>query len=211
MRCVLLVFGLAALTVLPSSVTAGEFNPTLDIGDPAPEWKDLIGIDGKKHSLADLKSKDVVVVVFTCNSCLYSIDYEDRLVAFHKQFCGPDQRVELVAVCVNRVPEDRLPKLRERAKKKGFRFPYLYDETQKIGKAFGATRTPEFFVLNKKRRVVYMGAMDDSTKPAKVDVKYVEAAVLATLAGKKIAKSETVALGCTVRYVRIRRRKPKSP
>ncbi len=180
---------LIALTVCLLATTlaqAGEFNPTLDIGDAAPEWKDLVGIDGKKHSLADLKDKEVVVLVFTCNSCLYAVDYESRLKAFHDKYCGPDKKVALVAVCVNRVPEDKPPKLKEKAEKIGFEFPYLYDESQKIGKDYGATRTPEFFVINKERRIVYMGAMDDSTNEAKVEAKYVESAVEATLSGKKI-------------------------
>lgn len=197
------------LSTCVTHVAAGEFNPTLDVGDAAPEWKDLIGIDGKKHSLSDLKDKDVVVLVFTCNTCLYAVDYEARLNAFQTKYCGPDKSVALVAVCVNRVPEDRLPKLKERAKKQGFKFPYLYDESQKIGRDYGATRTPEFFVMNKDRKIVYMGAMDDSTNESKVEAKYVESAVQTTLAGKTIKKSETVAIGCTVRYVRVRRKKKK--
>lgn len=201
---------IAFVVCLAASLTqlaAGEFNPTLDVGDAAPEWKDLPGIDGKKHSLADLKDKDVVVLVFTCNSCLYALDYESRLTAFQAKYCGPGKPVALVAVCVNRVPEDRLPKLKERAAKQGFKFPYFYDESQKIGRDYGATRTPEFFVMNKERKIVYMGAMDDSTTESKVETKHVEAAVQATLDGKKIEKSETVAIGCTVRYVRVRRKK----
>ena len=88
-----------------------------------------------------------------------------------------------MAINVNTIAEDRLPKMKERAEAKGFDFPYLYDDTQKIGKAFGAAFTPEFFVLNRKRQVVYMGGMDDSSNAGQVKNNYLEPAVEAALAG----------------------------
>ncbi len=109
---------------------AGKYNATLNIGDAAPTWTDLEGVDGKRHSLADLADKEVVVVVFTCNSCPVATDYEDRIIAFVKKHAGPESKVALVALCVNKIAEDRLPKMRERAESKGFNFQYLYDETQ---------------------------------------------------------------------------------
>jgi hypothetical protein len=66
------------------SAPAGQFNSVLNIGDPAPNWKDLPGVDGKNHSLAGLQDRDVLVVVFTCNSCPIAGDYEDRIIAFAK-------------------------------------------------------------------------------------------------------------------------------
>lgn len=184
--------------------TAGQFNPQLTVGDPAPAWTDLPGVDGKKHSLADLKNKDVVVVVFTCNSCPVAVDYEDRLIAFSRKHAGPDSKVGLVAINVNVIEEDRLPKMQERAKEKGFTFPYLFDETQKIAKLFGASYTPEFFVLNKDRKVVYMGAMDDTSVPANVKVNFLEQAVQAALKGEKPNPGETLARGCRIRFVKKR-------
>jgi len=151
----LLLLGLA----LP--VPAGEFNKKLTVGDAAPAWTDLPGIDGKNHSLSDLKDKDVVIVIFTCNSCAVAVAYEDRIIAFAKKHAGQDSKVAVVAINVNVIEEDRLPKMKERAKEKGFHFSYLFDETQKIARDYGAVYTPEFFVLNKERKVVYMGAMDE--------------------------------------------------
>jgi peroxiredoxin len=196
--------------VLTASVTAsaGEYNPVLSIGDTAPAWKNLPGVDGKKHSLADLKDKQAIVLVFTCNSCPYAVDYEARIMAFAKKHAGPKNQVALVAVNVNKVEEDLLPAMKKRAKAKGFNFPYLYDETQQIGKAYGAGYTPEFFVLDSKRKIVYMGAMDDATDPTKVKVNYVTTAVTAALAGKAPKTTETVPIGCRVRYERRRRKKP---
>jgi peroxiredoxin len=200
-----LVIGCAMAAVSPL-LCAGEFNRTLSIGDAAPDWKDLAGVDEKKHSLAEFQDKEVLVIVFTCNSCPVAVDYEDRLLALSKQFVA-DGKCALIAINANKVADDLLPKMQERAKKKGFTFPYLHDESQQVAKAYGATYTPEFFVLNKDRKIVYMGAMDDSTDPAKVKQKHVEEAVAATLAGKKLAITETVARGCAVRYVRDRKKK----
>jgi peroxiredoxin len=179
---------------------AGEFNKKLSVGDAAPVWKDLPGTDGQKHSLADLKS-DVVVVVFTCNSCATAQEYEDRLVAFAK---AQPARVTLVAINVNTIAEDRLDAMKKKAAAKKFPFAYLYDESQKIAQDYGATYTPEFFVLNKDRKVAYMGAMDDRTKAADVKVKYLEDAVAAVLKGQAPPKAETVARGCLIRYKRTR-------
>src|SRR5262245_51416802 len=93
--------------VISATVIAGQFNSVLSIGDDAPAWVGLPGTDGKKHSLADLSDKDVVVVLFTCNSCPAAEAYEDRVIAFAKKYCGPKDRVALVAINVNTIPEDR--------------------------------------------------------------------------------------------------------
>ena len=190
-----------ALSLVPVAVTAGEFNKTLNLGDPAPVWKDLPGTDGKKHSLADHKDKDLVVLVFTCNSCACSEEYEDRIIAFANKY---RDKVAVVAVNVNTIPDDRLDAMKKRAAKKKFPFEYLYDETQQIARAYGATWTPEFFVLTKDRKVAYMGAMDDKTKADEVKDRYLEAAVDALLKGEKPAKGETVGRGCLIRYKRAR-------
>ena len=79
LACLLLVVG-------SSPLLAGEFNPTLSIGDAAPQWAKLPGVDGKEHALDDFKAKDVVVLFFTCNSCEYAIDYEDRIIALAKKY-----------------------------------------------------------------------------------------------------------------------------
>jgi peroxiredoxin len=194
-----------AATLTPQAF-GGKFNPTLSIGDPAPTWSGLPGVDDKQHSLDDLQGKQVVVVVFTCNSCPYAVDYEDRLIQFAANK-GDD--VGLVAVNVNKVDEDLLPAMKQRAEAKGFNFPYLFDESQKIAKDFGATRTPEFFVFDKNRRVAYMGAMDDSSAPDGVKETYLKDAVEALLAGKEPEVKETPPVGCAIRFERKRSRRSK--
>jgi peroxiredoxin len=202
--------GLLAVMVIAASARApaGEFNAILNLGDPAPAWTNLPGVDGKKHSLSDLNDKQLVVVVFTCNSCPIASDYEDRIIAFAKKCAGPHAKSAVVAINVNTVEEDRLPKMKERAESKGFPYPYLFDQTQKIAKAYGAVFTPEFFVLDKDRKIAYMGGFDDNSEPTKVTRRFLETAVEAVLKGGKPSPAETIASGCLIRYERGRRRKP---
>lgn len=196
-----IAIALACILACSPLAFAGKYNSALSVGDPAPAWINLPGVDDQKHSLADLKDQPVVVVIFTCNSCPVAESYEDRIMAFAKKHAG---KVAVVAINVNKIPEDRLPKMKEHAKEKGFEFPYLYDESQKIAKQFGAEYTPEFFVLDKERKIAYMGAMDDKSPPAMPTKAFLEEAVEAVLHGEKPATGETLARGCKVRYVRKR-------
>ena len=127
----------------------------LKIGDAAPDWTGIIGVDGARHGLADYKDAKVAVVVFTCNHCPVAQAYQDRLIALQKDY--KNKGVQVIAVNVNNIPDDALDKMKERAKSKGFNFPYLYDSTQKIGHDYGATTTPHIFVLDKNRKLAYMG------------------------------------------------------
>ena len=196
---------LLALVLGGAPVHAGKYNPTLSIGDAAPEFKGLADADGKTHSLADFKDKAVVVVAFSCNTCPTAVDYEDRLIALAKKFADD---AAVIMINSNKVEGDLLPQLGEKAKAKGFNFPYVHDDdAQSTAKAYGATFTPEFFVLNKERKIIYMGALDDSTNPENVKQHFVADAITAALAGKSPAVAETVARGCTVRYARNRRKK----
>lgn len=185
-------------------VQAGA-NPKLKIGDAAPEWKDLVGIDDQKHSLSDLNGKAVVVVCFTCNSCPYAVDYEDRLIELQHKFAGDAAGVVVVAINANRKPSEQLDKMKERADQKKFPFAYLMDETQQVADAYGASFTPEFFVLNRERRIVYMGAMDDKTDATQVSVRYVEAAIEAAKQGKLPEVQEIPARGCAIPFKRSRK------
>ena len=111
----------------------------------------------------------------------------------------------MVAINVNRIPEDRLDKMKQRAEDKKFPFIYLYDESQQIAKEYGAAFTPEFFVLWPDRKIVYMGGMDDNSNPAQVGENYLDPAVDAALAGTQPKVTEAVPRGCRIRYVRERK------
>ncbi len=194
-----------AVTAMNLTVYAGQFNPTRNIGDQVTGWSKLPGTDGKDHSLEDLKSADFVVVVFTCNSCPYAVDYEDRINALAKRFVDLKQNVAVVAINSNKIETDLMPAMKKRAEEKSFQFAYLFDEAQEVAKQFGAVRTPEFFVLNKERKILYMGAMDDNTKAESVTKKYLESAVDSLTAGKPVSIAETVPVGCLIRFERRRK------
>lgn len=197
----LLVAGAAA----PQPAPAGEFNEVLSVGDTAPKWENLPGTDGKQHSLTDLADKPVVVVVFTCASCPFAVAYEQRIGELIAQRGGPEGKVAVVPICVNNVTGDDLEALKKRVETKSLPFHYLHDKSQKIAKDFGANFTPEFYVLDKDRKVVYMGAMDDNADATKVKTKYLDAAITAALEGKTPEKKEAIAHGCRIRYARERR------
>ena len=185
--------------------------PDIEPGDYAPDFElpnANSKVGGGSMALSDVMGENGAVVVFTCNSCPYAVDYEDRLIAFHKKFAS--QNVALVAINVNKVPEDALPAMKKKAREKGFPFLYLFDESQKIAKDYGAFFTPEFFVLNKQRKITYMGSMDNNPDVKKVSNHYLNDAVEATLAGKKVATDETVPFGCKVRFERKRRKRKKT-
>ncbi len=188
----------ASVSAIAPATWAGKFNRVLSVGDPAPEWKDLIGVDDKRHGLAECKKK-VVVLVFIANHCPVAAAYEERL----KQLAADyrDRDVELVAISVSQLESDRLDKMKERARDSRFPFPYLQDASQKLGRQFGATATPQVFVLNSERHIAYMGAFDDQWKDAaKVETHYTRAAIEALLTGKPPEIRETRPVGCAIEY-----------
>jgi peroxiredoxin len=182
---------------LPAALAASS-ESGVKIGADAPAWAELEGIDGKMHALADVKDAKAVLVVFTCNHCPVAKAYEDRLVELYKDYHG--QGVEIVAINVNNGESDKLPAMKERAKEKGFEFAYLYDPSQKIGRAFGATVTPHVFVLDGARKVAYMGAIDDNMKADKATKHYVRDALDAILASGSVTTTETKPAGCGIQY-----------
>ena len=137
-----------------------------------------------------------MVVVFTFAIAVSVAEgYEDRIITFHKKYCGPGGKVGLAAINVNLIKEDLLPRMEERAKEKGFLFPYIFDATQ-IARDYGAVYTPEFFILNKERKIAYMGAMDDRIMEKDVKDNYLETALASILKGEKAKVSETLGRGC---------------
>ncbi len=206
MRMRVLVFSLVLLlSVTPVDVWAGKFNPAKSPGDRVPGFQDLPGVDGKKHSFADYQNAQLKLIVFTCNSCPYAVDYEDRLNEFYDRYCK-EGKVALIAINSNRTPADSLEKMKQRAREKNFRFSYLFDESQQLARLYGALRTPEFYLLDSKDRIVYMGAFDDNSKADQVKHKYVEQAMKALLEGNEIAPKETPPIGCLIRFKRSRKR-----
>lgn len=173
------------------------------VGDVATDFK-LKNVDNKMVSLSDYKTAKGFIVIFTCNHCPFAKAYQDRIIALNHKYAPKGYPV--IAINPNDPklePIDSFEGMQKRAKEKGFTFPYLFDDGQKIYPQFGATHTPDVFVLNKekgKNIVRYMGAIDDNYADAKdVSHKYVDAAVDALLAGKPISQTTTVAIGCGIK------------
>lgn len=172
-----------------------------EVGDKATGFS-LKNVDGKMISMDSFEDAKGFMIVFTCNSCPYSVAYEDRIIALHEKYA--DKGVPVIAINPNdaeKSPNDSFDKMIVRAKEKDFPFPYVYDETQEITKAYGATNTPHVYVLDADRTVKYIGAIDNNTKSAKdADRKYVEDAVDAVLKGNEIPIKKTKAIGCTIKW-----------
>jgi peroxiredoxin len=193
---------LAALALIASPVFAGKYNKIVSVGDKAPTFAGIPAVEGSQDTsltLSDIK-EDVVVLVFLGNHCPVVQMYEDRIIDFTSDYKG--KSVKVVGVSVNDSDTDRLPAIKNYVKEKGSNYVYGYDESQAIGRAYGATNTPQFFVLNKDRKISYLGAMDDNRNEAKVTKKYLRDAVDALLAGKTPAVEETRPDGCGVQYKR---------
>ena len=188
---------LAAMVAAVAAVlTAGIAYGDLKLGDQAPKWSGLSGTDDAKHGLSDYTRAKVLVVVFTCNNCPVAQAYQDRLIALEKDF--QSKGVQVVAIDVNK--GEGLKQMKERAKEKGYNFPYLNDPTQKSAHDYGATNTPHVFVFNKDRKLVYLGGIDDNQTESKVEHAYLREALDAILAGEAPAKQETAHPGCGIKW-----------
>jgi peroxiredoxin len=193
-----ILFALLLLSSVYTAVAQGYF-----IGDVVTDFK-LKNVDGYMVSLSDYKDAKGFIIIFTCNHCPYSIAYENRIIELDKMF--KDKGYPVIAINPNdndAYPEDSFENMIVRAKEKGFTFPYLMDEGQKVYPKFGATRTPHVFLLNSESRgliVKYIGAIDNNPSDASaVTEKYVENALNALLTGKKIDPATTKAIGCSIK------------
>ena len=173
------------------------------VGDVATGFK-LKNVDNKMVSLSDYADAKGFIVIFTCNHCPYAKAYESRIIGLNHKYAS--QGYPVIAINPNDPkvePQDSFEGMQQRAKEKGFTFPYLFDVGQKIYPLYGATRTPHVFVLQKengKNIVRYIGAIDDNYADASdVSHKYVEEAVDALLSNKPVAQSSTVAIGCSIK------------
>jgi len=197
-----LFLSLAALALIATPAFAGKYNKAISVGDKAPTFSGIPAVMGDKDANLSLDSikEEVVVLVFLANHCPVVTEYEDRIIDFTKAYQG--KSVKVVAVCVNDIDSDRLDAIKVRVKDKGYNFVYGYDESQKIGHAYGATNTPQFFVLDKDRTIRYTGAMDDNRSEGKVSKTYLKDAVDALLKGESVEVSETRPVGCGVQYTK---------
>jgi len=174
---------------------------TLDVGAKAPDFT-LKGVDGKMHSLADYADRKAVVVIVSCNHCPTVIQYEDRMIQIQKDYAG--KGVQLIVINGNETdghPTDDFAHMVQRAKERGFNFPYLRDDRQEVVRAYGAVRTPEVFLLGPDRTLVYQGRIDDNPDdPKRVRRHDLRVALDEVLAGKPVSVPKTPSIGCTVKW-----------
>jgi peroxiredoxin len=199
---------LIGLLATPGITFAGEYNMVMNIGATMPAFADLPTTDDGTLSARDL-DESVVVLVSLANHCPWVQGMDAGLVELVDQFKGADVRI--VGFAVNHREDDRLPAMQKHAVQNGYNFTYVFDESQDLGRKLGATRTPEYFVFDAGRKLVYMGLLTNS--PARktrggeisfingepVDF-YVADAIAATLRGEKPDPAETRAHGCSVEY-----------
>lgn len=176
----------------------------LHVGEIADDFK-LKNVDGKMVSMSDHSTAKGFIVIFTCNHCPFSKKYEDRINALNKKYAK--KGFPVIAINPNdasQYPDDNFENMVKRAKEKKFSFPYLHDESQAVAKSYGATKTPDVFILQKEGTdliVKYTGAIDNnSDNPTEATEKYVEAAVEDLLAGKPVQNTFTKAVGCSIKW-----------
>jgi len=173
------------------------------VGDVVDDFA-LKNVTDKTVSLKDYKKAKGFIVIFTCNHCPFSVAYEDRIIALDKKY----KKVGYPVIAINpnnpeKQPDDSFDLMKVRAKEKGFTFPYLFDDGQTVTNKYGASKTPEVYILQKTSegmKIQYTGAIDDNHEDATaVKKKYVEDAVDALLKKQSVVVTETKAIGCSVK------------
>lgn len=175
------------------------------LGFTAPDFTLLDVTTGKTRSLSELKSDKATVVMFICNHCPFVKHVNNQLVALANDYIP--QGVSFIAISANdaaNYPEDSPEKMKEYAARLKYPFPYLYDETQDVAKAYEAACTPDFYIFNSSMKCVYRGQLDDSrpsnNKP--VTGKDMRAALDALIQGKSVSGDQKPSIGCNIKWKR---------
>jgi peroxiredoxin len=171
----------------------------LGIGETAPDFRDLLGVDGERYALTSFTSDRILILVFTCNGCPTVKANEDRLVALQERYRGVGVRI--VAIKANNPylsPPDTFDEMVRRADEKRFNFPYLKDADGAVAERYGAISTPHVFVLDAARRLVYKGRIDDKRDPARATSSDLENALHDVFAGTGVRVPETQPFGCAI-------------
>jgi peroxiredoxin len=174
----------------------------LALATPAPDFS-LKDTSGKNISLADFSDKDALLVVFMCNHCPYVKHIADAFSAFAREYQA--RGLAIVGISSNdadNYPDDGPEKMADEAERRGYNFPYLYDENQEVAKAYRAACTPDFFLFDKSRKLVYRGQFD-SSRPGNnepVSGADMRAAVDAVLSGQSPAADQTPSMGCNIKW-----------
>jgi peroxiredoxin len=174
----------------------------LRLGTSAPDFK-LPDTSGKIVSPADFKDKTALLVIFMCNHCPYVVHLRAGLAQFARDYSS--RSVGIVGISSNDVkshPADSPAKMKDEVKSAGYVFPYLYDETQAVAQAYRAACTPDIFLFDQHRKLVYRGQFDDSRPGNGLPVtgKDLRAALEAVLAGKPVSENQKPSIGCNIKW-----------
>jgi len=174
----------------------------LPLGTPAPDFQ-LPDTTGKTISLASFKDKAALVVVFMCNHCPYVVHLRAGLAQFARDYAA--KNVGIVGINANdaqKYPADSPAKMKDEVKSAGYIFPYLYDETQAVAKAYRAACTPDIYLFDRGRRLVYRGQFDASRPGNGISVtgKDLRAALDTMLAGKPTSVMQVASIGCNIKW-----------
>jgi len=174
----------------------------MQLGSKAPDFKLPDTVSGKEVSLSDLKSDIATVIVFICNHCPFVLHINSKLVEIANSY--QKKGIQFIAISSNDIdthPQDGPDYMAKVAKKEGYNFPYLYDETQNIAKAYGAECTPDFFMFDDKLECVYRGRFDETRpnmgNPTGIDLSN---ALDALITGKEITKDQYPSIGCSIKW-----------
>jgi peroxiredoxin len=174
----------------------------LPLGTPAPDFK-LMNVDGREVELADFAGKPALLVMFMCNHCPFVIHVAEELARLSSEYIA--RGVAVVGINSNDTathPADSPERMVAEAEERGYQFPYLFDETQEVAHEYRAACTPDFFLFDKDRKLVYRGQLDDSRPGNGMPVtgKDLRAALDAVLAEKKPAEQQRASLGCNIKW-----------
>jgi peroxiredoxin len=174
---------------------------SIALGSEAPDFS-LRGVDGADHPLGSYADAELLALIQLCNHCPYVRAWEGRMIDLQRDYAA--RGVRLVGVNSNdagRYPEDSYEKMVAHASEQGFNFDYLHDPNQTLARSLGSERTPEIFLFDRDRRLVYHGAFDDNRDDTAVGRSYLRDALDAQLAGATPPLAETAPVGCTVKWL----------
>ncbi|MCA9075240.1 MAG: thioredoxin family protein [Planctomycetaceae bacterium] len=174
----------------------------LPLGSQAPEFS-LPNVDGSTVSLSDYADKPGLLVMFICNHCPFVIHLRKELAKFATEY--QEKGLAVVAISSNDVenyPQDGPDKMKQEAETHGYTFPYLFDDSQDVAKAYHAACTPDFFLFDKDRRLVYRGQFDDSRPESGIPVTGADlrAACDSVLAGESVPADQKPSIGCNIKW-----------
>jgi peroxiredoxin len=178
-----------------------SINYPFEIGQKAPPFKDLTGVDGKQYSLSTFDDKRIVILLFMANRCPTARVYTDRLKTIQNEY-GP-KKVQLIGLNSDNqyfFSTEALVKMLGVSEARNFNFPYLKDEDQSVAKNYGALVTLHAFVLDSQRKLRYRGRVDDSRDPSKVTIHDLRNALDDLLMDREVRIPETRPFACSIEY-----------